>query len=84
MMETVVTGLTFVQKKVGRVNCLEFVECDYCKIEIDNMEKAFIKLFDDRSIQLSNMKMKKSKKRDGSYDIDIFTKGDISLISSSD
>ena len=63
------------QKKVGKVNCLEFTECDYCKIEIDNMEQAFIQLFDDRSIQLSNMKMKRNKRKDDCYDIDVYTKG---------
>ena len=71
--------MSFVQKKVGRLNCLEFEECDTCMIDRRSMEKAFIVHFDDRSIQLSNMKIKKTKKckrRPGCYDVEVFTKGE--------
>ena len=46
------SGLTFVQKKVGRGNWLEFTDTDL-SIGIAEMERAFIQHFDDRSIQVT-------------------------------
>ena len=51
-MSTEFLGLSFVQKKVARGNCLEFGECEHC-VGITEMEQAFITHFDDRSIQVS-------------------------------
>ena len=48
----VTPGLTFVQKKVGRGNWLEFTDTDL-SIGIAEMERAFIQHFDDRSIQVA-------------------------------
>ena len=50
------SGLTFVQKKVGRGNWLEFTDTDL-SIGIAEMERAFIQHFDDRSIQVTGMSM---------------------------
>ena len=49
----VTPGLTFVQKKVGRGNWLEFTDTDL-SIGIAEMERAFIQHFDDRSIQVTH------------------------------